>query len=367
MRSSSTGRQVASWLTIAAGLAFSLIVLGGIVRLTRAGLSITEWQPLRGTLPPIGDAEWTAAFAKYQATPEYTKVNLGMTMADFRTIFLLEYAHRLLGRVTGLALALPLAYLLVRRRLSLREARPILYVLAAGVGQALLGWLMVASGLVDVPHVSPPRLAAHLVVGIALFAALVWMIVARQRPAAPEHAPTAFTRAVGYGTLALTAVTIAWGGLMAGTHAGLFFSTFPKMGDSWAPFELAADARAIASDPIMIHFTHRALALALSFACVALAAATWRTSRRARHLGTLTLVVLGVQIALGALVVMHHVPISLASVHQANAVVLVGLLTALVGELVKAHAAARQVHADVAGSPAAGVPSPAPPLAAAPP
>jgi cytochrome c oxidase assembly protein subunit 15 len=229
---------------------------------------------------------------------------------------------------------------------------------------------MVASGLVDVPHVSPPRLAAHLVVGIALFAALVWMIVARQRPAATERAPSALTRALGYGTLALTAITIAWGGLMAGTHAGLFFSTFPKMGDSWAPFELAGNARAIASDPIMIHFMHRALALLLCFACVALAAAAWRTSRRARLLGKLTLGVLGVQIALGALVVMHHVPISLASVHQANAVVLVGLLTALVGELVKAHAAARRLRAADAASraPASPVPaSPAPPLAAAPP
>lgn len=317
------------WLVAAATLAFSLIVLGGVVRLTRAGLSITEWQPISGALPPIGDAAWSDAFEKYRATPEYTHVNAGMDMDGFRTIFLLEYAHRLLGRVTGLVLALPLIALLVRRKLSLREARPILLVIAAGFAQAVLGWAMVKSGLVDVPHVSPQRLAAHLTVGIALFAALVWMISARAEHRL-ERAATSRTRALSYATLAIAAVTVAWGGLMAGTHAGLVFPTFPKMGGEWVPRDLTA---AIASDAVAIHFTHRALAAVLSIACVALVASSWRTSKRARALGAASLGALFAQIVLGALVVCNHVPIALASLHQANAVLLVGALTALACEL----------------------------------
>jgi cytochrome c oxidase assembly protein subunit 15 len=342
----SRSRLVGWWLSIAAAMAFALIVLGGVVRLTRSGLSITEWAPVTGIFPPIGDAAWQSAFAKYQATPEYQQVNAGMSMAAFHTIFLLEYAHRLLGRLTGLVLAVPLLYLLVRRKLSVREARPILYVLAAGLGQGILGWLMVASGLVDVPHVSPRRLAAHLVVGIALFASLVWMIAARRRsPATPPV--TRRTRALAYVTLALATVTVGWGGLMAGTHAGLVFPTFPKMAGRWVPTDLATHPGALATDLVMIHFTHRALALALTAACIALAAATFRLSTRARALGAALLVAVTVQITLGALVVIHHVPIVLASLHQANAVVLVGVLATLVSDLAHAPRAATESGARI--------------------
>lgn len=319
------------WLVIAAAMAFSLIVLGGVVRLTHAGLSITEWQPVAGVLPPMDDLEWNLAFDKYRATPEYMLVNTRVDMEGFRTLFLLEYAHRLLGRVTGLVLALPLALLLLRRKLSLHEAGPIAFVLSAGLVQAGLGWLMVKSGLVDVPHVSPRRLAAHLVVGVAVFAALVWMISA-QLTQRVERAPSARTLGLGYATLTIAAVTVAWGGLMAGTHAGLIFTTFPKMGGAWVPIDLASLSHTT-SDPVVIHFVHRAAALALSIACIALVTKAWRTSSLSRVLSTLTLIILVAQVVLGALVVVRHVPLALASVHQANAVLLVGLIAALVCQL----------------------------------
>jgi cytochrome c oxidase assembly protein subunit 15 len=335
MKLTHSRRLVTSWLTVAAVMAFSLIVLGGVVRLTRSGLSITEWAPVSGVLPPMGDAGWQVAFEKYKATPEYLQVNAGMNLGAFKTIFLLEYAHRLLGRLTGMVLAVPLLYLLVRRKMSLRDARPILYVLGAGLAQGLLGWLMVKSGLVDVPHVSPQRLAAHLAVGIAIFAALVWMIVARL-PTIAAATPPPYARAVGYATLVVATVTVAWGGLMAGTHAGLVFPTFPRMAGEWVPANLAANPRAIASDVVMIHFTHRAAALSLTVASLGLVASTWRVSRRMRALGTAAVALLAVQITLGALVVVNHVPLALASLHQANAVLLVGVLAALVCDLVHA-------------------------------
>ncbi len=328
-------RMLLPWLVIAAAMAFSLIVLGGVVRLTHAGLSITEWQPVAGVLPPVGDVEWNLAFEKYRATPEYMLVNARMDMEGFRTIFLLEYAHRLLGRLTGLVLALPLVYLLVRRKLSLHEARPIVVVLCAGLVQAGLGWLMVKSGLVDVPHVSPSRLSAHLVVGVAVFAALVWMIAA-QRTQRIERAPSAGTLGLAYTALAIAAITVAWGGLMAGTHAGLIFTTFPKMGGAWVPIDLSSLVHAT-SDAVVIHFVHRAAALALAIACSALVVMAWRTSSLTRLLGMLTLMVLVTQVVLGAVVVMRRVPLALASLHQANAVLLVGLLAALVCQLARAR------------------------------
>jgi heme a synthase len=329
-------RLLSTWLATAALFAFSLIVLGGVVRLTRAGLSITEWRPITGALPPMGESEWAAEFDKYKSTPEYTQVNAGMDLAGFKTIFLLEYAHRLLGRVTGLLLAVPLLYWLIRRKLSIQEARPIFYVLIAGVGQAVLGWLMVQSGLIDVPHVSPHRLAAHLVVGIGLFAALVWMIVGRLPITTKAIKPS--TRTLGIVTLMVATLTVAWGGLMAGTHAGLLFPTFPKMAGQWLPTDLASSPHAIASDMVMIHFTHRALALLLTVACMAFVVSSWRVSPRARTFGATILAVLCAQIGLGAWVVLARVPIALASLHQANAVILVGLLTALVAETNTAQA-----------------------------
>ena len=233
--------------------------------------------------------------------------------------------------MTGLVVALPLVYGLARRQISRTEARPVLAVFVAGALQAGLGWLMVSSGLADVPHVSPYRLTAHMVVGTALFAALVWMIAQEEpRYGAWTGSPGAVRN--GQVTLAIALVTVAWGALMAGTHAGHVFPSFPTMGGAWIPVDLASLPRTCATDPAAIHFVHRLAALVLTAACVAFAWSARAVSARARLLAALTLTALAVQITLGAFVVLWHVPVVLASLHQANAVVLVGLLTATLHE-----------------------------------
>ncbi len=324
-------RRRLTWLVLCCALTFAVIVLGGVVRLLRAGLSITEWNPVTGVVPPLGEVGWRDAFERYRATPEFAEYNSTIQLPEFREIYLLEYAHRLLARVTGLAVALPLAYGLARRQISQTDARPVLAVFVAGALQAGLGWLMVRSGLADVPHVSPYRLAAHLVVGTALFAALVWMIASeRSRRGALAVTNAAVRR--GAMTLAVALVTVTWGGLMAGTHAGHVFPSFPTMGGAWIPVDLASLPRTCATNPAAIHFVHRLVALVMTVACIAFAWSARTVSAHARLLAGLTLAALALQITLGAFVVLLHVPVALASLHQANAVVLVGLLTAMVHE-----------------------------------
>jgi cytochrome c oxidase assembly protein subunit 15 len=324
-------RRRLTWLVLCCALTFAVIVLGGVVRLLRAGLSITEWDPVTGILPPLGELGWRDAFDRYRATPEFAEFNSTIGLPEFREIYLLEYAHRLLARLTGLAVALPLAYGLARREISRREARPILAVFVAGGLQAGLGWLMVKSGLTDVPHVSPYRLTAHLVVGTALFATIVWMIAGERPRQGTRGASTGAVR-LGALTLAAALVTFVWGGLMAGTHAGHVFPTFPTMGGAWLPVDLASLPRTCATDPAAIHFVHRFVAVVFSVACSAFAWSARRVSAHAHLLATLTFAALLVQLTLGAFVVLLHVPVVLASLHQANAVLLVGLLTATVHE-----------------------------------
>ena len=165
--SENSRRAIAIWLLVVCALIFIMVVLGGVTRLTRSGLSIVEWQPLMGAIPPLTEMQWLALFEKYKLTPEYQKVNVGMDLAGFQGIFWLEYFHRLLGRLIGLAFALPFVYFLVRRKIERALAPKLWLLFVLGAAQGLLGWLMVASGLVDEPRVSPYRLTAHL--GVAVF------------------------------------------------------------------------------------------------------------------------------------------------------------------------------------------------------
>ena len=180
--SENTRRAIAIWLLVVCALVFAMVVLGGVTRLTRSGLSIVEWQPLMGAIPPLTEAQWLVLFEKYKLTPEYQKVNVGMDLAGFQGIFWLEYFHRLLGRLIGLAFALPFVYFLVRKQIE-RTLAPRLWLLfALGAAQGLLGWLMVASGLVDVPRVSPYRLTAHLGLAILIYAAMLWVALGLLTP-----------------------------------------------------------------------------------------------------------------------------------------------------------------------------------------
>jgi cytochrome c oxidase assembly protein subunit 15 len=317
-------RAVTTWLTACAGMVLLMIVAGGVTRVSRAGLSITTWDPITGALPPLSAEAWRDAFERYRASPEGTLVNGGIAFHDFERLYLVEWGHRLLARMTGLVFVVPLVWFVARRQLPVRRVRVLVAILVAGLAQGVMGWLMVASGLVAAPHVSPFRLAGHLLLGVGLLGALTWSAIDP-----PSHARGRATAIA----IASALVTVALGALMAGLHAGLVCSSFPTMNGAWIP-----DGLRVSYDAWTIHFAHRAAALVTATASIVAAASTWR---RSLALSSAVVASVGAQITLGALVVTHHVPRVLAVAHQASGAILVVLLVALHAKNERARAASR--------------------------
>ncbi len=321
----SQDRVVATWLLVCCGLVFAMVVLGGVTRLTGSGLSMAEWRPIMGALPPLSDAEWQRVFEIYKQTPEFQKVNSHMDVHGFKGIFWLEYLHRLLGRLLGLAFLLPLVYFMARKYISGRQLPWYLLMFALGGLQAVIGKIMVASGQVDAPQVSHYRLTAHLSAAFLVFALMFW------RAQSLLHGPPGGTPHPWYSrTLALTALialTIVSGGFVAGLDAGLIYNTFPKMGDYWIPPGLLALEpawRNVFDNLTTVQFDHRLLAIT-TFTLIAVywfRARSAELPRRARDGANALLVVAVLQVVLGILTVIHAVPTTLAVSHQANALLL---------------------------------------------
>ncbi len=304
-------RAVAVWLLACCALVFAMVVVGGVTRLTHSGLSIVEWQPIVGTIPPLDDAQWEETFAKYRATPEFRLRNHDMKLAAFKGIFWWEYAHRLLGRVVGIAFFVPFAFFLWRRMLERRLAWKLGAILALGAVQGALGWYMVKSGLVDDPRVSSVRLAAHL--GLAATATLVLIVFAM----------------------------VLSGALVAAIRAGFAYNTFPLMNGHWiAPEILLIDPwwMNFVHNMATVQFVHRALALAIA---ILVAILWWRVDtdrnvdERTRRWSHALLAAVVLQIAAGIGTLLLRVPLALAAVHQAGAVIVftcaLGMLHALSG------------------------------------
>jgi len=323
-------RQIAGWLLAVCALIFAMVVLGGVTRLTRSGLSIVEWQPLMGAIPPLTEAQWLALFEKYKLTPEYQKVNVGMDLAGFQGIFWLEYFHRLLGRLIGLAFLLPFVYFLVRRQIERALAPKLWLLFALGAAQGLLGWLMVASGLVDVPRVSPYRLTAHLGLAILIYAATLWVALGLLSPKSQAAESIAPLRRFGLAVTALVFFMILTGGFVAGTHAGFAFNDWPFMHGRLVPEGL------VALDPwwanlfeniATVQFNHRLVAYLLCLVIPAywFVARRHRLAARTRSLFHLLLAMLAVQVALGITTLVYVVPVPLAAAHQAGALALLSV------------------------------------------
>jgi cytochrome c oxidase assembly protein subunit 15 len=321
----SRDRVVATWLLVCCGLVFAMVVLGGVTRLTGSGLSMAEWRPIMGTLPPLSDTEWQRVFEIYKQTPEFQKVNSHMDVHGFKGIFWLEYLHRLLGRLLGLVFLLPLVYFVARKYISWRQLPWYLLMFALGGLQAVIGKIMVASGQVDAPQVSHYRLTAHLSAAFLVFALMFWRAqsLLHGPPGGPPH--SWYSR-----TLALTvliAVTIVSGGFVAGLDAGLIYNTFPKMGEHWIPPGLLALEpawRNFFDNLTTVQFDHRLLALT-TFTLIAiywLRARSADLPRRARAGASALLVVAVLQVVLGIFTVLYAVPTTLAVGHQANALLL---------------------------------------------
>src|SRR3954467_7695888 len=303
-------------LLFVGGIIFAMVVVGGITRLTESGLSITRWEPIAGAVPPLSAAGWQAGFDAYKASPQYQLLNHGMTLADFKSIYFWEYVHRLLGRLIGLAFALPLAWFAWRRALPAGFGWKLGAILLLGALQGAIGWWMVASGLVDRPEVSHIRLALHPLTALAIFSACLWVALDLRALAADPAAPPAGMPTVGIWALSTLVLQLMYGAYVAGLDAGFAYNSWPKMGDEWFPSAAPMMRPWLANlvdNPIVVQFIHRWLAWGVALAVAMLAAAAWTRGRRG-HAAAVVIAV-AFQISLGIATLLSGVRIPLAAAH----------------------------------------------------
>ena len=313
---------VVIWLFIMAALVAIMVVIGGITRLTESGLSMVEWRPLIGTLPPLNAAEWDRVFTLYKASPEYEQLNFGMSLAEFKTIFFWEYFHRLWGRFLGLAFALPLFGFALAGRIPLGYGRRLGALLLLGGFQGVIGWWMVKSGLTEEASVSQYRLATHLGMALMIFGILIWtgFDLRDGRSSAPKGH--------GLASLALLVITIIAGALVAGMDAGLLYNEYPLMGTGLVPVEYGEmGILDPLENPASAQFHHRWIALLTFGAVIVLARRASRDKGAFRS--RLVIAAVTAQFILGIATLLHGVPVSLGGLHQAGAVVLLGSLLSL--------------------------------------
>lgn len=306
---------VAVWLWAMAALVFCMVIVGGATRLTNSGLSITEWKPLLGAIPPLNNADWQEAFTNYQTIPQYKILNQGMSLADFKFIYWWEWSHRFLGRFIGFAFAVPLLYFIATGRVpkSLRPRLAMLFIL--GGAQGALGWYMVASGLENRTDVSQYRLAAHLTFAVVLFAAIVWTAL----EVSSVKGKPAKGRVLAIALIPLLFLQIAAGGFVAGLDAGHASDTWPLMDGSLIPSGLGVIQPAwknLFENALAVHFNHRLLA----YVIILVVATQAFISRTASAL--IVLAVAFAQAALGVITVVTHVPLHTALTHQGGALIL---------------------------------------------
>jgi cytochrome c oxidase assembly protein subunit 15 len=325
---------LSNWLIAVAFLVLAMVVVGGITRLTESGLSIVKWEPISGTLPPLGDAAWQAEFSAYRSSPQYQLVNSGMSLAEFKSIFFWEYVHRLLGRVIGLAFAIPLAWFAWKRAIPKGYGWKLIGILGLGGVQGAIGWWMVASGLVDWPEVSHIRLAVHLLTALAIFSACLWVALDLRLLARDPDARAASMPTRGIWALSLLALQLMFGAYVAGLDAGFAYNSWPKMGDEWFPSGtpmLTPWLRNLVDNPIVVQFVHRWLAWAAAAAVALLAARAWQ--RGAKTQASALIAAVGLQISLGISTLLSGVAIPIAAGHQGMAVLLLAAVLATAHKL----------------------------------
>lgn len=322
-------RQVATWLLCCAAVIFGMILLGAVTRLTGSGLSMVEWKPLMGVIPPLSEQAWQETFDKYRLYPEYQKVNKGMSLDGFKSIFMFEYLHRVLGRFIGVIFFFPMVYFAWRGRVRPGLMPKLIVLFFMGGCQGLLGWYMVKSGLVDNPRVSQYRLTAHLGVAVAIYAYMLWLAfdLLPKTATPPERSVRGPYAGWSLLLVLLVFLMILSGGLVAGTRAGLVYPTWPLMGQSFIPpglYEMTPAWLSIFEDLTTIQFNHRMFAYLL---VVLLGAFSVMTSRAAvdwrdRAGAVLVVIALTVQVLLGISTLLLHVPVAVATAHQGGAVLL---------------------------------------------
>lgn len=342
-------RPIALWLFVCCALVFAMVVLGGTTRLTRSGLSIVAWEPIVGTIPPLTVEQWDDAFESYQRTPEYRHVNVGMPLSDFKSIYWVEYAHRLLGRIIGLAFLIPLIYFLIKRRIDHRTAPKLIALFVLGGLQGALGWFMVASGLIDEPRVSPYRLTAHLALAAIIYGYMLWVALDLLYTRDTQTVPRTLRR-MGWTVTGLVFAMILAGGFVAGTRAGFAFNTFPLMNGRFVPegiFAMQPLWVNFFENVATVQFNHRLLAYVL---CIVIPVYWFATLRvelsAATRLGLHgLLILLAAQVALGIATLVYAVPTPLGAAHQGGA-----LLVFTAAVFLNHRLRPRQAHAQARAS-----------------
>ncbi|MDM7955869.1 COX15/CtaA family protein [Blastomonas sp.] len=318
-----TPSAIANWLYGVALLVFVMVVVGGITRLTESGLSITEWNVVTGILPPLSEAAWVAEFEKYKLIPEYIEVNAGMTLAEFKTIYFWEYVHRLLGRLVGVAFALPFAYFAIRRAIPTSYGWRLTALFALGGLQGAVGWWMVTSGLSERTDVSHFRLAVHLLNALFIMAGLIWTALDLKALARDPGGRPARMTGLSLIVIAVLFVQLLFGAWVAGLNAGYAAKSWPLMNGSFFPVDVDWSqglVHTLTHDPLMLHFLHRWWAFAAVAALVVMARSVRRVDRR---ISLAIHTAFGVQVLLGIATVMTSVDLHLAVLHQAVGAILV--------------------------------------------
>lgn len=326
-------KRIRIWFWTGAVLVFLMLVIGGITRLTQSGLSMVDWRPIMGTIPPITEAEWQETFEMYKQFPEYQKLNYGMSLSEFKYIFFWEYIHRLLGRLIGMVFLVPYLYFAFKGYMDRKLHQKSLLLFALGGTQGLMGWIMVKSGLIDVPYVSHYRLAAHLILAFVIIAYCIWFArdLAIKRPKRmSEVRPLQIVHRVLVAFGVLLGIQILWGAFTAGMKAGHMFQTFPLMESSWMPRAIWSQQPWIVNfieNPMTVQWVHRIVGTVLGV----MALAGWYSNRKLTSdkplltQGTLLLVTVLVQYVLGVYTLLLDVPISLGVLHQAVAMIILGV------------------------------------------
>lgn len=325
MNNNST-KAIVIWLLIGAFLVASMVVIGGITRLTQSGLSMVEWKLIMGSVPPLNEQEWNATFEKYQQFPEYQKLNIHYSLTDFKSIFWWEYSHRLLGRIIGIVFLIPFLYFLFKKKLNQELIKKLLFVLALGAFQGFLGWFMVKSGLVNNPHVSHYRLAAHLITAFFLFAYILDLALSIGWPNKVKVQINYYSSVLVM-LLVFISIQILFGAFVAGLKAGVFYATFPTMNGEWLPEVIGKNYIATGwvsfIDTIVgVQFLHRWMGVSVWVLTVLMGVVFLPSLTKKQKVGYLLFGgALSIQALLGIYTLIYLVPITLAVLHQLGALI----------------------------------------------
>jgi heme a synthase len=326
---SDRSKPVAIWLFVVAAMVLGMVVLGGATRLTDSGLSITQWKPVTGALPPLSQADWLAEFGRYRQIPQYAQLNAGMSLADFKAIYWWEWSHRFLGRLVGVVFFVPFVVFAIRRALPRRLFVRLGGIFVLGGLQGTVGWWMVASGLAGRVSVAPERLAAHLGLAFALLGLLLWTAFDAWAGAARQTLPSAWGRRAA-ALIGVIYLQILLGALVAGNDAGLVYNDWPLMNGALLPDDYWAGSlwASLAHSQGAVQLHHRLVAYALTLAAVALGVGAWRSQvlgREARLLGAAVAGGIFVQAGLGIVTLMLAAPVALSIAHQLAAALVFAL------------------------------------------